>query len=419
MRETMRPWGISIAGWLLLTTMPAAVTAPVRSAIDSSQILRVNGVPTFPIGFTGPPPPDSRTPWGTSAYAELQTRGFVFQRSGPAPRKWGPEAEAALDRGLEVSAAAGTFVAITVPDLQTMGPGDAAKERELRRVVMKYRAHPALAFWKAEDEPEWGHVPGARIQRYYDIVHELDPDHPVWLTQAPRGTVPDLRAYNPAYDIGAIDIYPISYPPGTHTLLPNKNISMVGDYARQLHEITEGRKPFWMVLQMCWSGVAKPGRTLRFPTFPEERYMTYQAIIDGARGLVYFGGNVTACLNERDRALGWNWTFYERVLKPVLDELKPDGPLFPALVAPDSKLPVTLDGAPGVEYCVREAGGSLYILAAKREGATVEVTFSGLPGAIASGVVLFEEPRTVTVSGGRFTDWFGPHEVHVYRFPRP
>lgn len=419
MRQITRSYGVLIAGWVLLTSLPAAVTAPASITIDSSRILRHNGVPIFPIGFTGPPPPDARTPWGTSAYAELQTRGFVFQRSGPPPRKWGPEAEAALDRVLDRSAAAGIYVAITIPDLQRMSPGDAAKERELRRVVMKYREHPALAFWKAEDEPEWGRVPAARIQRYYDIVHELDPQHPVWLTQAPRGTVADLRTYNTAYDIGAIDIYPISYPPGTHTLLPNKNISMVGDYARQLQEITQGQKPFWMVLQICWSGVAKPGRTLRFPTFPEERYMTYQSIIAGARGLVYFGGNVASCLNEGDRALGWNWTFYQRVLKPVLDELKPDGPLYPALVAPDSKLPITLVGSSDVEYCVREAGDYLYILAAKREGSTVEVKFSGLPAAIAAGAVLFEEPRTVGVSAGSFTDWFGPNEVHVYRFSRP
>lgn len=416
-----RPFRIVLlSGPLVALVWVSTAAAPpvTRISIDANRIIRRDGVPVFPIGFTGTPAPDARTPSGGPAYAELASNGFVFQRFGPPPHKWGPDAEAAIDRMLDASAANGTYVAITIPDLQAIAEGDAAAERELRRVVEKYRTHPALAFWKASDEPAWGHVPVAAVQRFYDIVHALDPDHPVWLTQAPRGTVAELRAYNPAYDIGAIDIYPIGYPPGTHTLLPNKEISMVGDYALQLQQITEGRKPFWMTLQICWSGVANPGRTLRFPTFPQERYMTYQSIIDGARGLVYFGGNVAACLNDRDRPLGWNWTFYQRVLRPVLDELSPRGPLYPALVAADSTLPVTLTGAHDVEYCVREAGDAVYILAAKREGDTVQVRFSGLPAGIAWGAVLFEEPRTVAVSAGSFTDWFGPDEVHAYRFTR-
>src|SRR5258708_39643127 len=102
-----------------------------------------------------------------------------------------------------------------------------------------------------------------------------------------------------------------------------------------------------MCLQDCLSCVANPARALRFPALHAQPYMSYQAIINGARGLLYFGGGYEACLNERDRALGWNWTYYDRVLKPVLDELRPGGPLYPALVAPDSNVPVTVEGADG------------------------------------------------------------------------
>lgn len=110
-------------------------------------------------------------------------------------------------------------------------------------------------------------------------MHELDPKHPVWLTQAPRGTIESLTRYRPVYDIGAVDVYPVSYPPGTHSDLPNKNLSVVGDYARRVAEAGGPDRPLWMVLQICWSGVHKPGKTLRFPTFTDERYMSYQSII--------------------------------------------------------------------------------------------------------------------------------------------
>jgi hypothetical protein len=207
----------------------------------------------------------------------------------------------------------------------------------------------------------------------------------------------------------------VGYPPGEHSGIANKSLSVVGDYTKLIAEATDHRKTLMMVLQICWSGVTKPGKTLRFPTFPEERYMTYQSIINGARGLVFFGGNVPGCWNDQDAAYGWNWTFYNRILRPVLDELRPESPMYPALIAPNSALPIKVEGA-GLEYTVRESGDFIYILAAKREGETVQAAFTGLPQNVTAGEVLFEAPRAVTAASGRFTDWFGPNEVHVYRF---
>jgi hypothetical protein len=80
-------------------------------------------------------------------------------------------------------------------------------------------------------------------------------------------------------------------------------------------------------------------------------------------------------------------------------------------------MPVKVSGE-GIEFTVREAGNEIYILACKREGTTGPVTFSGLPQGVSEGDVLYEEPRTVQAKDGHFTDWFGPHEVHVYRFKK-
>jgi len=93
-------------------------------------------------------------------------------------------------------------------------------------------------------------------------------------------------------------------------------------------------------------------------------------------------------------------------------------PAGPALVAPNSTLPVTISGtaAPDLEFCVREVPPYLFILASKREGVTVSVTFSGLPFWAGAGEVLFESPRAVTAQDGHFTDTFAPLDVHVYRF---
>src|SRR6185436_11836154 len=121
-------------------------------------------------------------------------------------------------------------------------------------------------------------------------------------------------------------------------------------------------------------------------------------------------------MSPEDAQLGWNWTFWRRVLRPVIEEIGSHSPLYPALTAPNASLPITIQGAAGIEFCTRAAGGDLFVIACKNGGATEEAHFKGLPAGIEGGDVLFESPRRVTCRNGVFTDWFGPFEVHVYRF---
>jgi hypothetical protein len=48
--------------------------------------------------------------------------------------------------------------------------------------------------------------------------------------------------------------------------------------------------------------------------------------------------------------------------------------------------------------------------------ARVTINFSGLPVSATKAEVMFAAPRTVEAKDGKFTDWFAPLEVHVYRF---
>jgi hypothetical protein len=220
-----------------------------------------------------------------------------------------------------------------------------------------------------------------------------------------------------ACDVTGVDIYPIAYPPGHHSDFGNREMSVVSDCTKWIGRAAHG-KPVWMTLQIAWGGVASPGKTLRFPTFEQERYMAYAAIINGARGINYQGGALPTTLNERDARLGWNWTFWNKVMRQLVEELGENSPLHPALVAPNSKLAIKVQGATDVELLTREVNGEIFILAAKRESPTVKVKFTGLPATEASGAVMFEEPRKVQVESGGFEDWFAPNEVHVYRIRR-
>lgn len=395
----------------------AGPSGPTHVTIDTDGALTVNGAKVFPIALTMAPVAEAKSPDGRNALAALHANGISFIRSGPTKGTWDGASVEAEVKYEQAAARAGLYCMPYLRELASIGPKQEGRAAKLRELVDRLKDNPGLGVWKGADEPEWGKLPVESLERAGQIIRREDPHHPIWIVQAPRGTIETLRPYDPTYDILGCDVYPISYPPGTHSLKPNKEMSMVGDYTAEMRQIA-GPKPVWMTLQIAWSGVLKPGKTLRMPTFPQERFMTYQAIINGARGLVYFGGNLPQAWTPQDAELGWNWSFWDRVLGPVIGEIGPNGPLAAALVAPDSKLKLSVEGATGVEALVREVGKDVYVLACKREGETIHVRFTGLPPLQPTGEVLFESPRSVTVKDGAFTDWFAPFDVHVYRFRR-
>jgi hypothetical protein len=408
--------------------------------------LVVAGDKIFPLVLSDGPPLGAKAPNGEDALAELAAGGANFIRAGRGT--WSLESieqQIAAERAvLDAAAAHGLHCWLQLgnaPDLPAGGL--AAKEQLLTEIVGQLKDHPALGAWKGVDEPanpnRPARVPAAGLVRAYRKLRQTDPDHPVVITQAPVSTPAQLAPYRPAFDITGADIYPVSYPPGKHVGGRNRDIGVVGDITRKMVRAAGG-KPVWMTLQIAWSGVIPteqhPANIPRFPTLNQERFMAYQAIVDGARGLAFFGGHITQVARPADAQAGWNWTFWDRVLRPLFAELTSPS-VAPALVAPDARKAVKASSK-GVEVVTREAGGFLYVIAVRRGSGTSRVGFSGLPRRrdgqpIKGGEVLFEyvqEPlpppvdpnnqtfRTVSVADGGFRDWFAQHDVHVYRFQR-
>jgi len=445
----------------LIGVMALAVSAHAagtKASIDTDGYLSIDGKKMFVISVAVPPPPDGKTPGGKEAYEELHDGGCNFLRvtmkmreeDEPKGPRWTAEGFDEIQESLDALAKAQMYGWVYLYELGDISIGSGAREPALKKVIERFKDHPAVGGWKGADEPAWSfsndknhkRCSPENILHVYKLIHELDKNHPVLILHAPKGEWQSLVPYMAGTDITGMDIFPIGYPNGRHGDLPNRDISVVGDYTRWMRQAA-GKKPVWMTLQVAWSGASKQS-TLRFPTFPQERFMTYEAIIWGARGVNYFGGGIEASLNERDKPLGYNWTFWERVLRPVLEEINEKSALGAALVVGDAKLKIGAEqmlsvppgnsvqsppnkppvlahypAAHGLDFCVREAGEKLFIIAAKREGDTVMVRFTGLPaGVAAEGDVLYESPRKIKIENGVFEDWFGPEEVHVYRIKR-
>lgn len=147
--------------------------------------------------------------------------------------------------------------------------------------------------------------------------------------------------------------------------------------------------------------------------------MAYDAILNGARALTFFGGNNAGCFSGSDAQYGWNWTFWESVLKPLVGEISASSPLAPALVNAAVTPRITTGGA-GTETLLKEGTSvdDLWLIAARSGTGTRTVTFKGLPSWVRHGGV-YTEHRSVKVSHGSLRDRFAQWDVHVYHFVEP
>jgi hypothetical protein len=152
----------------------------------------------------------------------------------------------------------------------------------------------------------------------------------------------------------------------------------------------------------AWVNVSNLKQPL--PTWTQTRFMAYDAIIHGARGLVYFD-NYCEPANITIDSEAWN------DLKDIAAEIHS---LSNALTSYASFRTVATGNA-NIETLLMEYGGNLYLLAANTgNSSTGNVTFtlSGLP---LSSTLEFFENRSITINSNQFTDQFTAYQVHVYR----
>ncbi len=400
--------------------------------------LTIDGAKVFPIALAQPPPVGGTTPANTDAWKEIASAGVNFIRTAAVAWSSAQIAAqiAAEKQVLDAAAAHGLHAWLQLGGVANLAvPGN---QQLLDSIANGLKGHPALGVYKGVDEPANSGIGAQGLIQAYQHLKATDPNHPLVITQAPLGLDTSLDAYRPAFDITGADIYPVSYPPQVHSDEPNQDISVVGDVTEKM-VTAAGGKPVWMTLQIAWSGVlpnqAHPDHVPRFPTYLEERFMAYQAIVAGARGLVFYGGNFTQVMRPRDANVGWNWTFWQMVLRPLVTELMSDS-VRPALVGADVGTQVSANAA-DVQLVTRRNGTRLWVIAVRTSPTTTsQITFTGLPqtaggGHLTQGEVMFEyaqrplsppvDPskqafRLIPVANDSFVDWFGPHDVHVYRF---
>jgi hypothetical protein len=375
---------------------------------DSHGTVLVDGVAGFPIALSPPPPPGGRTPAGVDALDEVVSAGVTFLRVGPHHGQWTDQALVDAENWNDAAEAQAIHTWIALGELAHAQP-DTPEDVQLQQVVTALKDSPGFGIWKGQEEPFTRGWAAASLRHAFDATSAIDPDHLFVIIEAPRGAATDLAQYSAVCSGHGVDIYPVAFGNA------DPDLSQVGRWTRTIRSITPTRVVF-TTLQICFSGSDDPAGSGAFvlPTHRQARFMVYDAIINGARGVIFFGGDNPTCQSSADAALGWNWTFWNDVLKRLVAEIGRHGRLHPALLAPDTGPSLHSDD-PGTEICSRQVGETVWVIAAHRGRGTRDVTISGLPSAITRGRH-YRSNRPVKVRRGAFTDTFSRWDAHVYHF---
>jgi hypothetical protein len=403
----MRALGIILAGLVLCSTAAAA-----SSSVGDRGVILVDGRPTFPIALLTGPPLGSTTN-GVDAWSEVSAAGVNLLASGPFgghwwTKLWSPEILERTSEEADAAAAHGMHVWVNLRELSRAQPGS-PDEQQLEAVVRRLAHKRGVAMWKGADEPYYWGWPVSLLNPAYQQVRVLDPTRLSLVIQAARGTVADLTPYSQVAGIHGPDIYPVrwrSRRPDLHA---------VGQWTYRLRQATPNRAVM-TTLQVCSSGSDGPGGAFVMPSWRQERFMVYDAIMSGARGLAFFGGNLRLCLSVEDLEAGWNWRFWYSVLRPVLEEITRADGFGPALLAPGTGPPMRATGR-GMHVLARQTATDLWVLTSRTRKGRGRTTVTGLPADVAGGFG-YPDGKPVPVTGGAFTQVLRQWDVRVVRFAR-
>ncbi|HOP58956.1 MAG TPA: hypothetical protein PLR52_06005 [Bacteroidales bacterium] len=259
------------------------------------------------------------------------------------------------------------------------------KKELLEFEIKSFRDHPALLAWYIADEPNGYGIPPDSLEKIYTTIKEIDPWHPVSMVfMAPFLS---SRNYINALDIVMADPYPV----------PDMPISLVGNTAASLSREFYGKRPLWMVPQAFGGGELWK----REPTLQELRSMTYQAIINGARGIQYF---VRQGLNIFPKStVAWNECGRMAV---EISEISP------WLLSDENTIPVR-SASSNIAVTSALHKGQLLVLAVNKTNKPVKAGIS-LGSAISGRARVIFENRSLPVSSGYLSDDISAYGSQAY-----
>jgi beta-glucanase (GH16 family) len=172
---------------------------------------------------------------------------------------------------------------LTLFKTQPNSPADPTPRDVARSLVREFKEHPALLAWNINDELSTEYI--SELQAMYDTIKAEDSVNPVMqllFRLHDPSPLTDPRKYVSSTDILAADPYPIG-------LGRPYTIETVSDWTRKLVAAADGKKGVWMVAQAFARNFDPPPNMSEIaPTPAEMRNMSYQMLINGANGVLFW-----------------------------------------------------------------------------------------------------------------------------------
>lgn len=417
-KQNIRTWRIRFALFILAGLAIGVILVANRSRMIKSPPTSVRQEVEFPIGLYCV---NTRFPTSNEVvkeFPEIAKVGFNFIQSyqfeydSTLPGSTDADAKKFLDvaqqNGLKVLL--GLYV----------GLSDETIKQDIIHInerVTAFKDHPALFGWQLYDEPSTTDppVPPRHLERAYGAVKAIDTVHPVTIAEAITVDENHLYAAGGGFDI--------VMPDGVSAIpLQELHVSRRQDLARSVRFLAQRGRSIINHLQVY--NLAKDRLTCppdqsaqwpecainRYPTKDEIRFMAYDSIVLGAKGLSFLcyrfnydeddpGDDVSPSANPAQWA---NIAAVSRELKDMSSILS----------ASDSSISVTINPSSAVALSAKDYKGRLYLIATNPSPTAKTATFS-LPKAPAIVTVL-SESRSLTPKGNSFQDTFAAYDVHVY-----
>jgi len=311
----------------------------------------------------------------------------------------------------------------------------------LRAKAASVADHPALAVWEGPDEVVWNFTAYSGLHRKLGVhksagawwrqtpeavayaeekaaeiipnmreavamIRSLDQrNRPVWINEALESDLRYVRQYLDFVDITGCDIYPVNEK--------GRRVERMAGAVERWKGVGRG-KPVWMVLQaFSWHelgdyyGAKEPA----YPTFAESRFMAYDVIAHGARGILYWGSHYL-----KDEA-------FRQSLYALTRELAALQPFLVAPDVPDVRLALVElpdeNTAPHVAMTARKAGDDwLIILVDEDDDHHMGVVVEGLDELNGRTLHLLYGDETQTIAHGELITRMQAHEVKAFATER-
>ncbi len=265
-------------------------------------------------------------------------------------------------------------------------PSDDLK-RLAGELVEAVRGEPGLLGYYIADEPEIHNVRSSHLESYYRYLRELDPYHPVFVT---NDTIDGIVTHG--YKCADV-VDPDPYSP---------EWDYVPNFLKKVNEVASRGKTSYVTL---WHGSSQAHFNREYGTAPPYPYRVlrnqyFASIAYGAKGFTAYTSPFFMTEIE-----------YRYGLPHIWRELRS---LEGAILAPEPAEGPRVEGAPEPAVWARELKGHVYLLLVHHKKGEAAAKVSWAPLATRKSLYVMSEGREVAVTDGGFEDSFAEGDVHVY-----